>query len=59
MISGMTSKVPKPTGKEEIKQWLKNIVADVLDSIEPGVSSRITFVSQGRSNNRDIPLARK
>jgi hypothetical protein len=57
MILGMTSKTPKPTGREEIKQWLKNIVADVLDSIEPGVSSQITFVSQGRSNNRDMPLA--
>jgi hypothetical protein len=26
MILSMTSKVLRPTGKEEIRQWLKNIV---------------------------------
>ena len=57
MISGMISKVPRPSGKDEIKTWLRDIVAEVLNSIEPGSSSEIIFVSQGRSNNRDIPLA--
>jgi hypothetical protein len=57
MTSGMIRKVPKPMGKDEIRKWLKDIVSDILNSIEPGVSSEITFVSQGHSNSRDIPLA--
>ena len=57
MISGMISKIPRPSGKEDIKTWLKDIVSEVLNSIEPGISSEIIFVSQGRSNDRDIPLA--
>ena len=32
-------------------------MSDILNSIEAGVSSEIAFESQGRSNNRDIPLA--
>jgi hypothetical protein len=38
IISGMTSKVPRPTSTEERKKWLKDIVAKVLDSIEGGAS---------------------
>ena len=57
VISGMTSKTPRPTGKDETGKWLKNLVSEVLNSIEDGIASEIIFVSQGRSNNRDIPLA--
>jgi hypothetical protein len=28
----------------------------VLEKIEQGSSSQITFVAQGRSSNRDVPL---
>jgi hypothetical protein len=56
-ISGMTSETPKPTGKVEAKDWLKDIVSKILNSIEPGISSEIIFISQGRSNNKEIPLA--
>jgi hypothetical protein len=57
MITGMTSKIPRPTGKDEIRKWLKDIVFQVIYYIEPRVSSEITFVSQGHSNSRDNPLA--
>ena len=57
VISGLTSKVVKPSGREEARKWLKDIVAEVLNFIEPVISSEIIFVSQGRSNNRDVPLA--
>ncbi len=57
IISGLSSKAPRPAGKEEVKVWLKEMVSEVLDSIEPGSSSEIIFVNQGRSNNKDIPLA--
>jgi hypothetical protein len=33
------------------------MVSKVLDSIEPGISAEIIFVSQGRSENREVPLA--
>jgi hypothetical protein len=57
IISGLTSKVPRPTSTEDRKKWLRDIVAEVLDCIENGISSEIFFVTQGRSNNRDVPLA--
>jgi hypothetical protein len=57
MISGLTSSIPRPTGIVEARQWLKDIVSGVLESIEEGSSAGIIFVSQGRSNNRNIPLA--
>lgn len=57
MISGMTSKTPKPFGKDEIKKWLKEMVSEALESIEKGTAKDIIFVAQGRSSNKDIPLA--
>jgi hypothetical protein len=57
MISGMISKVPSSTRNNEIRKWLKDTMLEVLKSIKQGVSLDITFVSQGHSNNRDIPLA--
>jgi hypothetical protein len=57
MISGLTSTIPRPPGRDEARKWLKDIVSKVLDSIEEGCSADIIFVSQGRSNNRNIPLA--
>ena len=57
MISGMTSKTPKPFGKDEIKKWLKEMVSEALESIEKGTAKDIIFVAQGRSSNKDITLA--
>jgi hypothetical protein len=57
LILGMTSKVPRPTCREEIKGWLKEMVSGVLESIKKGSSQHVIFVSQGRSGNRDILLA--
>jgi hypothetical protein len=57
VISGLSSKTPKPTAREETSKWLKEIVSHVLDFFEPGISAEIIFVSQGRSANREIPVA--
>ena len=57
IITGLTSKTPKPTGAEEARKWLKSIVSDILDKIENGSSSAIVFVTQGRSRDREVPLA--
>jgi hypothetical protein len=50
IISGLSSRIPKPTGNVEIPTWLKNMVSDTLEAIEPGSSKEIIFVAQGRSN---------
>ena len=57
VISGMTSKIPRPSGREDIRKWLKDLVSEVVEKIEQGSSKEIIFISQGRSNNRNIPLA--
>jgi hypothetical protein len=57
LISGMSSKIPRPTGRDEVKRWLKDMVSEKLESIEKGSSQQIVFISQGKSGNRDIPLA--
>jgi hypothetical protein len=57
VISGLSSKTLKPAGRVEANIWLKEIVTQVLESIEQGSSAEIIFVSQGRSGNREVPLA--
>ncbi len=57
IISVMVSKTPRPAGREEARKWLRDIVTEVLEDIEKGLSKKIIFVSQGRSNNKNIPLA--
>jgi hypothetical protein len=57
IISGMVSKTPRPAGREEARKWLREIVTEVLEDIEKGSSKEIIFISQRRSNNRNIPLA--
>ena len=57
IITGLSSRIPRPTGAEEAKKWLKTIVSELLDKIEKDVSSQIVFVTQGRSRDREVPLA--
>jgi hypothetical protein len=53
----MTSKIPRPSGREDIRKWLKDLVSEVVEKIKQGSSKEIIFISQGRSNNRNILLA--
>ena len=57
LITGLTSKTPKPTGAEDARKWLKDIVSEILDKIESGSSAKIAFITQGRSRDREVPLA--
>jgi hypothetical protein len=57
LITGLTSKTPKPTGAEDARKWLKDIVSEILDKIEIGSSAKIVFITQGRSRDREVPLA--
>jgi hypothetical protein len=54
----MTDRVPSQVANNQIKQWLRGMVADVLDSIELGVSTKIIFVLQRISNDRTVLLAK-
>jgi hypothetical protein len=57
IVSGLTSKEPKPMRMEDGTVWLKNIVSEFLNSIEAGISSEIIFVTNGRRKDKEIPLA--
>ena len=57
LITGLSSKTPKPTGAEDARKWLKDIVSEILDKIESGSSAKIAFITQGRSRDREVPLA--
>jgi hypothetical protein len=57
IVSGLTSKEPKPTRNEDGTIWLRNIVSDFLNKIEAGISSKIIFVTNGRRRDKQIPLA--
>ena len=57
IMSGLTSKEPKPTRKEDGTIWLRNIVSEFLNTIEAGISSEIIFVTNGRRKDKEIPLA--
>ena len=52
IITGLSSRIPRPTGGDEAKKWLKNIVSELLDKIEKEVSTQIVFVTQGRPLGR-------
>ena len=56
IITGLNSKIPMPKQTEEKQKWLKDIVGEILNKIEPGSSSHIIFTSLGSRNQRFIPL---
>ena len=57
VISGLSSKSPKPAGLDEGRKWVKNIVGEFLNSIEPESAAHIVFANQGNNKSRDIPIA--
>ena len=50
VISGLTRKTPKPAGMEEGRKWMKNIVGEFLNLIEPDSASPIVFANQEATN---------
>ena len=56
VITGLTSKVPKPNKPDERKTWLRNIVGEILNKIVPESATHIVFTTQGSKNAREIPL---
>ena len=56
VITGITSNVFPPTDPAQKKQWLRDIVEDVIKTVLPDFAGRILFVNQGKNNGKIIPL---
>ena len=57
VISGLTSRIPMPSGLEERKKWLKDLVGAVLDQVEENSSSHVVNVMQGWKGPNSVPVA--
>jgi len=56
IMTGLTSKVPPPVDRTKKREWLTNLVVDVLKKIKPDFDGKIGFINQGKNNGRDIPM---
>ena len=43
--------------QEEKIAWIRNIAKEFVKTIDPESSEKINFVKQGRSKDKDIPMA--
>ena len=57
VVTGLTSRIPRPVGVEEGKKWLKDLVGDVLNQVEVGSSNHILNVMQGWKGAHNIQIA--
>ena len=57
ILTGLTSTTPPPQNKDEKVLWIRNIASEFIKTIDQESSEKIIFVKQGRSNDKDIPMA--
>ena len=57
ILTGLTSNTPPPQNHEDKINWIRNIAKEFIKTLDPESSEKITFVKQGRSNDKDIPMA--
>ena len=57
IVTGLTSTVPPPQNHDEKITWIRNIAKEFVKTIDPESSEKINFVKQGRSNDKEIPMA--
>ena len=57
VLTGLTATTPPPQKQEERVAWIRNIVKEFVKTIDPESSEKINFVKQGRSKDKDIPMA--
>ena len=57
IVTGLTSAVPPPQNHDEKITWIRNIAKEFIKTIDPESSEKINFVKQGRSNDKEIPMA--
>ena len=56
VITGLTNSIPMPEDKEARKKWLMDMVASLLNRVEPGSEKKIIFINQGRRMDRAISM---
>jgi hypothetical protein len=56
IISGVTSRIPKPANEVDARKWRREIVGKALDLILPESDEKIQFVSPSRSRASDFPM---
>ena len=56
IVTGLTSATPPPTGPGPRKEWLHQIVNNIVTEIDPDFKGKILFINQGRNSGRDIPM---
>jgi hypothetical protein len=56
VITGLTNSVPMPEDKEARKKWLMDMVASLLNRVEPGSEKKIIFINQGRRMDMAISM---
>ena len=57
VLTGLTATTPPPQKQEEKVAWIRNIAKEFVKTIDPESSEKINFVKQGRSKDKDIPMA--
>ena len=57
VLTGLTATTPPPQKQEEKVAWIRNIVKEFIKTLDPESSEKINFVKQGRSKDKDIPMA--
>ena len=56
IITGLTSSTPAPSAFEERKKWLREVVINLLNKIDPELGNNIAFINQGKNRGREIPM---
>ena len=57
VLTGLTATSPPPQKQEDKIAWIRNIVKEFVKTIDPESSEKINFVKQGRSKEKEIPMA--
>ena len=56
VVTGLTSTTTMPTGLDEGKRWINDLVGAALNEIVPESSEKIQFVNSGRSFRGEVPV---
>jgi hypothetical protein len=56
VVTGLTSTTAMPTGFEEGKKWIDDLVGAALNEIVPESSDKIQFTNSGRSYRGEVPV---
>ena len=57
VVTGLTANSPPPINFGERKKWFDTLVKNLIERVAPGSPEGVLFINQGRSNEREIPMA--